>query len=66
MASRAKSSRFRGNADTTSTRSDALSLIDRLGNTERIYIEISKGTHFMTAERQAPQVFAHVAAFLTA
>jgi len=57
---------IRGNADTTSTRSDALGLIDRLGSTERIYIEISKGTHFMTAERQAPQVFAHVAAFLTA
>lgn len=54
----------RGGADATSTRSDALALLDRLGTTEKTYAEIANGGHFLTAERRAPQVFALVAAFL--
>ena len=55
---------IRGGADTTSTRSDALALLDRLGTPNRGYVEIAAGSHFLTAERSAPQVFALVNAFL--
>jgi pimeloyl-ACP methyl ester carboxylesterase len=54
----------RGSADATSTRSDALALLDHLGSTEKRYVEIANGGHFLSAERRAPQVFATVNAFL--
>ena len=55
---------IRGGADPTSTRPDALALLDRLGASERRYVEIANGAHFVSAERRAPQVFASTGAFL--
>ncbi len=55
---------IRGGADPTSTRPDALGLLDGLGADERHYVEIAGGAHFVSAERRAPQVFAAVNAFL--
>ncbi|MGR3434852.1 MAG: hypothetical protein ACU0CO_08205 [Shimia sp.] len=55
---------IRGGADPTSTRADALGLLDRLAAPERRYVEIAGGAHFVSAERRAPQVFAAVAGFL--
>lgn len=57
---------IRGGADPTSTRSDALALFDRLGAAERHYVEIANGSHFVSAERRAPQVFGAVNCFLGA
>lgn len=57
---------IRGSADPTSTRRDALALFEALGATEKTYVEIANGAHFVSAERRAPQVFATVNAFLTA
>jgi pimeloyl-ACP methyl ester carboxylesterase len=56
---------IRGGADPTSTRADALGLLDRLGAPERRYVEIANGAHFASAERRAPQVFAASAGFLS-
>lgn len=55
---------IRGGADPTSTRADALGLLDRLGASERRYVEIANGAHFVSAERRAPHVFASSAGFL--
>ena len=55
---------IRGGADPTSTRADALALLDRLGTPDRTYVEIAGGAHFVSAERRAPEVFAAVGAFL--
>ena len=55
---------IRGGADPTSTRADALGLMDRLAARERRYVEIANGAHFVSAERRAPQVFAATNAFL--
>ena len=55
---------IRGGADPTATRADALGLFDRLGATDRHYVEIAGGAHFVSAERRAPQAFAAVRAFL--
>jgi alpha-beta hydrolase superfamily lysophospholipase len=55
---------IRGGADPTSTRSDALALFDRLGASERSYVEIANGAHFVSAERRAPEVFRATSAFL--
>lgn len=55
---------LRGDADMTSTRTDALALFDRLGTEARHYVEIADGGHFVSAERRAPQVFAEANAFL--
>ena len=55
---------IRGGADPTSTRADALALLDRLCAPERRYVEIANGAHFVSAERRAPQVFAASAGFL--
>lgn len=55
---------IRGSQDPTSTRNDALGLLDRLGAPDRAYIEIAEGTHFINAEHRAPALFAQVAAFL--
>ena len=56
---------IRGGADPTSTRADALALLDRLGASERAYVEIANGAHFVSAERRAPRVFASCVAFLS-
>ena len=56
---------IRGGADPTSTRADALGLLDRLGAPERRYVEVANGAHFVSAERRAPQVFAAAAGFLS-
>ena len=56
---------LRGGADPTSTRADALGLLDRLAAPERRYVEIANGAHFVSAERRSPQVFATTASFLT-
>ncbi|MEM1315690.1 MAG: alpha/beta hydrolase, partial [Pseudomonadota bacterium] len=55
---------IRGGADPTSTRTDALTLLDRLGASDRQYVEIAGGAHFVSAETRAPQVFSAVNAFL--
>ena len=55
---------IRGGADPTSTRADALGLLDRLAAPERRYVEVANGAHFVSAERRAPQVHAAAAGFL--
>lgn len=55
----------RGGADPTSTRSDALALFDKLGSERKHYLEIANGAHFVSAERQAHEVFSATAAFLS-
>jgi len=55
---------IRGGADPTSTRSDALCLFDRLGATEKEYVEIAHGAHFVSAERRAPRIFSTTSWFL--
>ncbi|MEM6464177.1 MAG: alpha/beta fold hydrolase [Pseudomonadota bacterium] len=55
---------IRGGADSTSTRSDALALFDRLGSTRKHYVEIANGAHFVSAEKRAPEVFSTANAFL--
>jgi len=57
---------IRGGDDPTSTRADALSLFDRLGTARRRYVEIANGTHFVSAERFGPNVFAVCNDFMTA
>ena len=57
---------IRGGCDPTSTRTDATTLFDRLGAQDRRYVEIANGTHFVSAERRAPAVFAAASAFLAA
>lgn len=53
----------RGAQDTTSTRSDTLQLFDRLGAEDKQYAEIANGSHFLIAERKAPQLCALVNGF---
>ena len=55
---------IRGGADATSTRADALALLDALPAPERTYVEIANGGHFISAERRAPQLHAATNAFL--
>ncbi|MBZ0163582.1 MAG: alpha/beta fold hydrolase [Notoacmeibacter sp.] len=55
---------IRGSADRTSTRSDALHLFDVLGTKLKRYVEIANGAHFVSAERNAWQVFNETSAFL--
>gem|GEM_PF-2046060 len=55
----------RGSQDTTSTRSDALQMFDRLTVENRQYVEIANGSHFLIAERKAPQLFAVVNRFFS-
>ncbi|MEM8552239.1 MAG: alpha/beta fold hydrolase [Pseudomonadota bacterium] len=57
---------IRGSADETSTRTDALALLDRLGTNAKRYLEISDGSHFLSAERRCGEVFAAANAFLAA
>lgn len=47
----------RGTQDSTSTRTDALALFDRLQAEKRRYVEIANGTHFINAEAQAKDLF---------
>ncbi|SIT17770.1 Lysophospholipase, alpha-beta hydrolase superfamily [Roseivivax lentus] len=55
---------IRGSQDTTSTRSDALALLDRLTCLDKDYVEIHGGTHFINAERRARPVFDAVTNFI--
>jgi pimeloyl-ACP methyl ester carboxylesterase len=55
---------IRGGADPTSTRADALQLLDRLASRQKHYLEIANGAHFVSAERQAPSVFDAATRFL--
>jgi pimeloyl-ACP methyl ester carboxylesterase len=55
---------IRGAQDPTSTRTDTLALFDRLGATDRTYVEIAGGTHFINAEARAPALLDAVNAFL--
>lgn len=55
---------IRGGADTTSTRSDALQLFDRLGTDTKRYAELAGGAHFASAEQLGPQIFSTANAFL--
>lgn len=54
----------RGGADPTSTRLDALALLDQLGSEKKHYVEIANGAHFISAERRAHEVFSVTTAFL--
>ncbi|MEM8589190.1 MAG: alpha/beta fold hydrolase [Pseudomonadota bacterium] len=56
---------IRGGADPTSTRSDALTLFDRLGAANKQYVEIANGAHFVSVEKRAPIVFDAVNRFLS-
>ena len=55
---------IRGGADATSTRADALGLLDALPAPERAYVEIANAAHFLSAERRAPQLHAATNTFL--
>lgn len=55
---------IRGSVDQTSTRSDTLRLFDGLGARVKRYVEIANGAHFVSAERNAWQVFDEVNLFL--
>ena len=55
---------IRGDADPTSTRSDATGLFDRLASPVKRYVEIGNGAHFVSAERNAWQVFDEVTGFI--
>ena len=55
---------IRGAADPTSTRADATGLFDRLASPVKRYVEIGNGAHFVSAERNAWQVFEEVVGFL--
>jgi len=47
----------RGSHDSTSTRTDALRLFDHIKAEHRHYAEVANGSHFLIAERNAPQLF---------
>jgi len=55
---------IRGGGDLTSTRDDALGLLDALAAKDKHYVEIANGGHFISAERSGPLVFAAVERFL--
>jgi pimeloyl-ACP methyl ester carboxylesterase len=55
---------IRGHDDTTSTRSDALALLEALGTTEKRYVEVCPGSHFLCAERNATTLFGEIELFL--
>lgn len=54
---------LRASADTTSTRSDALSLFDLLGAKKKRYCELAHGGHNAIAEKLGPQLFSVANAF---
>lgn len=55
---------IRGAQDLTSTRSDALTLFDKIGSSERRYVEIANGGHFVSLARNSGELFEEVNAFL--
>ncbi len=57
---------LRGDADPTSTHSDASRLFEELGAAIRQYTVIGGASHFAVAERAAPQLFQAADAFLSA
>lgn len=56
---------IRGSHDLTSTRSDALNLFDKIGSSERRYIEIANGGHFVSLAKNSGEVFSETNNFLT-
>lgn len=55
---------IRGANDPTSTERDAAGLYERLGTDRKWQITVGGGSHFVCAERAAPQVYALAATFL--
>ncbi|NMM45293.1 alpha/beta hydrolase [Rhodospirillaceae bacterium KN72] len=55
---------IRGQADPISTRDDALRLLDGLGTSDKHYVDVANGAHFMVAERTSPRVQEIVTGFL--
>ncbi len=55
---------IRGSNDPTATREDGLGLYDRLGSQVKRYVEVGRGTHFVSLERAAPQLIAETQLFL--
>ena len=55
---------IRGQDDTTSTQSDALTLFAALGTKQKRYVAISPGSHFLCAERNAEDLYAEINLFL--
>jgi pimeloyl-ACP methyl ester carboxylesterase len=55
---------IRGQNDTTSTQSDALSLFNALGTPKKRYVTISPGSHFLCAEKNANELFELIDLFL--
>lgn len=65
-ALRAPVALLRGSADQTSTRSDALALLDALGSADKQYFEIARASHFAVIERRAPRLYQAANAFFRA
>jgi alpha-beta hydrolase superfamily lysophospholipase len=57
---------IRGANDPTSTAADAELLLSRLGSSEKSLAAVAPGTHFVSAEARAPEVYAHARRFLLA
>lgn len=55
---------IRGDADPTSSNTDALGLFHALGTDTKRYVIIGDATHFAALEKNAPQLFAETALFL--
>lgn len=55
---------IRGAADPTATDPDAQGLLARLGSDTKRYVMIANGTHFISLEKVAPQLFREVQTFL--
>jgi len=55
---------IRGAADPTATDADAQGLLARLGTDHKRYVQIANGTHFISLEKTAPQLFREVQTFL--
>lgn len=56
---------IRGGQDPTSTAADAKGLLGRLGSREKSLATVSAGTHFVSAEINAPKVYEHARRFLS-
>lgn len=55
---------LRASNDPTSTRSDAMAVLERAGSVRKTYAEVANGSHFASAERRASDLFALCNGFL--
>ncbi len=55
---------IRGADDPTATDADARGLADRLGAASKAYVIIEDGSHFISLEKNAPELMEHVQVFL--